>query len=221
MIHISECLEGALASPGHYLTFDSLALESPIEEEFAGVLQAWTRPPGHWGNQVPAPTAWGTFRMDFLFESRDGVKVAFECDGREFHSTFRDRCRDALILWSHQADVVVRIAGRDIHAAAPESFATVVLGRPEIFPKEMVTPVRRRFEHYLEGLSAGREHVSSHVQGGRWGRHLMPFVRSRSASCDSSPWMKHFHDFAWTRRGKPFGELVDEYLGERTAQGGG
>ena len=220
MIHISECLAAALDSPAQDLVFDASTLESPIELEFARVLKAWIRPPDRWGNQVSVATAWATFRLDFLFESRMGVKIAFECDGQDFHSTFRDRCRDALILWSHKADVVVRIAGTDIHAAASEAFAAVVLGRSELFPEKMAAPIRRRFGHHFEILSTGEEFVSARVQDGRWGRYLRPTLRSRSAWCGSSSWMKDFHGFAWSRRGEPFNELVDRYMGERVAHGG-
>ena len=76
--------------------------ESPIEELFAWAAEKCFHPEVAFEKQVEIPTVCGTFHLDFLATRRQ--RIAFECDGREFHDCERDEWRDALILGTQKVD---------------------------------------------------------------------------------------------------------------------
>ena len=87
--------------------------DSPIEDILAYNVVKYIRADARLQPQVEAPTPAGTFRLDFVFRA-DGVSVALECDGEEFHDPWRDEWRDALILGSRDLDDILRIPGKAI-----------------------------------------------------------------------------------------------------------
>ena len=56
----------------------------------------------------------GDLEVDFTLESKDGVKLAIEVDGRQYHESRReeDAARDAFL--SARGYEVLRIAARDV-----------------------------------------------------------------------------------------------------------
>jgi hypothetical protein len=89
--------------------------ESPIEEHFAWAFTKYMHPSTLLRTQVPVSTICGEFRPDFVATSSSGLRVAYECDGTEFHNTSRDEWRDAMILGDGHVDAIVRIPGAEIN----------------------------------------------------------------------------------------------------------
>lgn len=90
------------------------AFESPLEEYFAENLTKYLDPAVQFAEQVEIPTLGGLFRLDFL-ATMESWRVAFECDGRDFHrDAIRDECRDSLILGTQAVDVIYRLRGSDL-----------------------------------------------------------------------------------------------------------
>ncbi|MBI1899873.1 MAG: hypothetical protein HYS13_02010 [Planctomycetia bacterium] len=102
-------MDGDLLPPVYDPPFDS-----PIEDAFAGALVKYLRGGVALKKQVEVATICGRFRLDFVAVSRTGHRVAYECDGSEFHDQSRDEWRDAMILGAGAIDAIVRCRGIDI-----------------------------------------------------------------------------------------------------------
>lgn len=89
-------------------------LESPLELMFIETLEKYLSPKVKIIPQYEVKTICGNFRLDFLLEV-DGKKIAFECDGKEFHNELNDEWRDALILGNREIDSIYRFRGKDLH----------------------------------------------------------------------------------------------------------
>ena len=71
--------------------------ESRLEENFAWDLTKYLSEAAVLRKQVEAVTPFATFRLDFVAETRGGSRVAFECDGKEFHPDgMRDQGTDSV-----------------------------------------------------------------------------------------------------------------------------
>lgn len=82
--------------------------------------------------QVPCPTPWGEFRVDFVFDIT-GEKVAVECDGKDFHDLVRDEWRDAAILGSGLVNEIVRLRGCDLYYRAEDCLFVLMQWHPRLF----------------------------------------------------------------------------------------
>jgi hypothetical protein len=105
----------------YQLLFDELQpradrgkLESPLEELFIQTVEKYLSPKSNILPQHEVTTLAGKFRLDFLLTVED-KKIAFECDGEDFHDEWRDEWRDALILGSREIDTIYRFRGKDLH----------------------------------------------------------------------------------------------------------
>jgi len=94
---------------------DRNKLESPLEETFIHTLEKYLSTKSEIFPQYEVMTLAGKFRLDFLLTIED-KKIAFECDGVEFHDEWRDEWRDALILGSGEIDTIYRFRGKDLHS---------------------------------------------------------------------------------------------------------
>lgn len=88
--------------------------ESPLEDAFAWSLSKYLDRSVSLHKQVECPTICGRFRMDFVAVTPIGYKVAYECDGAQYHDHVRDEWRDAMILGAGDIDTIVRVRGQDI-----------------------------------------------------------------------------------------------------------
>jgi len=70
--------------------------ESPLEDLFAWNAVKYLGETVAFDKQVEVDTICGKFRLDFLAVSPES-RVAFECDGVEYHEPRRDEWRDAMI----------------------------------------------------------------------------------------------------------------------------
>jgi hypothetical protein len=77
-----------------------------------------------------------TFRLDFYLQ-QGPVRIAIECDGREFHSRQdqwkRDLARDTLILGSGAVETIFRVEGKNIFHNLPDSLHLIGKYYPRLF----------------------------------------------------------------------------------------
>lgn len=88
--------------------------ESPLEDAFAWGLSKVLHPGTILEKQVEVKTICGDFRLDFVATAVAGRRVAYECDGAEFHEQQRDEWRDAMILGANAVDSIIRLRGSDL-----------------------------------------------------------------------------------------------------------
>ena len=93
---------------------DSRQHESPLEDIFSWHCQKHLRDSSVFESQVGVRTCHGLFRLDFLLSGPGEDVVAVECDGRDFHDSFRDEFRDSILLGEGYLDTIYHFRGRDI-----------------------------------------------------------------------------------------------------------
>jgi hypothetical protein len=111
---------------------DDIPVESPIEEALAHELLKYVHPEVNFVPQHEVKTVGGVFRLDFLLE-RNGRRVAIECDGRDFHDSYRDEWRDAMLLGDGCIDVMYRLRGADILLFTADLLFLVARQEPPMF----------------------------------------------------------------------------------------
>ncbi|TGU70716.1 hypothetical protein E4633_17105 [Geomonas terrae] len=62
-----------------------------------------------------------------------GVKIGFECDGKDFHDESRDEWRDAMILGSKGVDAIYRMRGADLYYHINDILYFISKWDPELF----------------------------------------------------------------------------------------
>jgi hypothetical protein len=96
------------------IDWSRVVFESPLEDAFARAIYKYLPETSDLSTQVEVATICGTFRLDFLVTTNGGRKLAYECDGAQFHDQSRDEWRDAMIIGAGAVDSTVRIRGADI-----------------------------------------------------------------------------------------------------------
>lgn len=110
--------------------------KSPIELAAYSMLAANMKASVGLDEQVEVPTPWGDFRLDLVAYDGDR-RVAFECDGAEFHKDEgRDAWRDALILGERGADVIYRLPGTAIHCHPMVLTYLLTRREPQLFERK-------------------------------------------------------------------------------------
>jgi ATP-dependent DNA helicase UvrD/PcrA len=141
-------MDDALTTTLHLL--DQLAnrvVQTPIEERLLDALTSA-------GVPVKPQMRWGKHRLDFLVE-HDGLRVAVEADGRQFHDEHRDHQRD-LALQSLGIDRVFHFTGSQIHRAA-DACAAEVARFLNNGPQSPI-PIQRNFVELDETQRAAVQH---------------------------------------------------------------
>jgi hypothetical protein len=106
--------------------------DSPIEDIFAWGLGKYMNPNLILDKQIEVNTSWGTFILDFVVEC-ESQRIAFECDGKDFHDVERDEWRDALILGEGHVDTIYRLRGTDLVHHAEDCLFVISRLEPKIF----------------------------------------------------------------------------------------
>jgi len=106
--------------------------DSPLEDLFAWNAVKYLDASVTLRKQVEVDTICGTFRMDFV-AIRGESRVAFECDGAEFHDELRDEWRDAMILGTGETDFIYRLRGRDLVHHLEDCLYLSSRWNPELF----------------------------------------------------------------------------------------
>ena len=108
-------------------------VESPLEDLFAWNLTKYLEIGTRLEKQVRIRTLCGNFRVDFLTTTPAGFRVAYECDGHEFHDQRNDEWRDAMILGANGADAIVRLRGSDLTFHLADVLLLLANWDPEVF----------------------------------------------------------------------------------------
>lgn len=171
--------------------------ESPIEDAFAWHVVKHLDATVAFEKQVEVGTTCGGFRIDFVAASA-GRRIAFECDGAEYHNELRDECRDAMILSAGHVDAVYRLAGADLHYRMEDVLAVLVVAEPQLFSSRG----RRNVEHLARGtpvrpLGAGLFYAQRPVEEDE--QSSFP-VRIKKHALDSY-FLRDFAEFASRRKG--------------------
>lgn len=100
-----------------WIQLGNVPCESPIERQFARELIPHAE---RWGFKVKQQFQLGHYRYDFAILWDDNVIALVECDGAKFHSTPKQRARDAAkdLLAEQSGLAMFRYSGRDIHCNA-------------------------------------------------------------------------------------------------------
>jgi hypothetical protein len=171
--------------------------ESPIEDAFAWHIVKHLDAAATLVKQVEVETICGGFRIDFI-ASAGGRRIAFECDGAEYHNQLRDECRDAVILWSGFVDSIYRLRGADLHYRVDDVLVALVTAEPGLFSSRG----RRNVEHLARGTtvrSFGTALFADRAVGDDE-RAVFP-IRIERHSLDSH-FLRDFADFASRRAGR-------------------
>jgi hypothetical protein len=107
--------------------------ESPLENYFAWQMSKYLRRDTTLRKQVEAQTICGRFRMDFVAISPSGKRIAYECDGEEFHEPRRDEWRDAMILGTDSVDAIIRLRGLDLTYHGDDLLLLLAKWDPDLF----------------------------------------------------------------------------------------
>lgn len=105
---------------------------SPIEDIFAYNVEKYFRPEIDFQRQVEVHTICGRFVIDFVAHC-GSQKVAFECDGKEYHEASRDEWRDAMILGAKAIDAIYHFQGKDLYYHIEDCLYIISKWNPELF----------------------------------------------------------------------------------------
>jgi very-short-patch-repair endonuclease len=103
--------------------------ESPIEKIFARECSKYLDSGVSFDCQVEVQTRHERFRIDFVLE---GV-IAVECDGRDFHNSFRDEFRDAILLGEEHFLTIYHFRGCDLTYYPEDCIWLISLENPGLF----------------------------------------------------------------------------------------
>lgn len=112
-------------------------------------------------SQVEVETICGTFRLDFVTFGQNTFRVAFECDGKDFHNEARDEWRDAMILGSGEVDIIYRFRGSDLMYHMEDIIYAVAQWEPELFSQRGMININllalEEVKYFLEGADPYKE----------------------------------------------------------------
>lgn len=114
--------------PNHQLRFESV-----LERDFAHNILKFLRRDAKLESQVEVMTMCGVFRLDFVVTYSSDFRIAFECDGKEFHNNARDEFRDAIIIGDGLVDSIYRLRGSDLTYHVEDLIYVISIWNPEIF----------------------------------------------------------------------------------------
>lgn len=117
--------------------------ESPLEDEFAWRISKYLNRKTVLAKQIEVETICGAFRIDFVATTQSGIRVAYECDGEQFHEPRRDEWRDAMILGSGLVDSIIRLRGADLTYHPDDVLLLLARWDPELFSERSHFTLRR------------------------------------------------------------------------------
>ena len=192
--------------------------DSPIEDIFAWNLGKYINPNLRLDKQIEANTPWGIFILDFMVECKS-EKIAFECDGKDFHDLRRDEWRDAIILGEGYIDTIYHLRGTDLIHRTEDCFFIISLLDPQI--------VGERGRVNLEALASDSIKLDFELKFGKnteevnglislgIPEHFIYIVRNtRNMPDGKSPLWKCHYSYALENRGLALDNLIGKYLKE-------
>lgn len=159
---------------------DRNLLESPLEERFIEKLEKYLSPrvsilPQYW-----VKTIVGNYRIDFVLKI-ENKKIAFECDGKNFHDEWKDEWRDGLILGTGEINSIYRFRGCDIHTFLDDCIYLIYHFDKSLFSERYTLLAPRLISDEVQEQVVGKMD--------RWSEHLT-VVYKRWGSDDYSDAMQ-------------------------------
>lgn len=197
--------------------------ESPIEDEFDWAVVKYLFEDCRVEKQYWVDTFAGRFRLDFVIHDGAGRRVGFECDGKRWHDTFRDECRDAVIVWEGGVDVIYRLRGTDIVNRLEDALALISGVEPTLFSSHGRTCLYRLASFqarekmgepflstaYIEYPPDDYDDRTRHLKVSRHAR------LSRDEETGPGRFLRDFYDFAVEQRGKKLDQIIAEWQRNR------
>lgn len=150
---------------------ERILLGSPLEERFIERLEKYLSPHVRIIPQYQINTIVGSYRLDFVL-AVDSRKIAFECDGKDFHDEWRDEWRDAMILGTGDINTIYRFKGCDIHTFLDDCIYLIYHFDKGLFNERYPILALRLIsdevqEQVVDNMERWREHLT--VVYKRWG----------------------------------------------------
>lgn len=196
---------------------DRNKVESPLEELFISNLEKYITATSTIYPQKEIQTVSGVFRLDFLI-IYDDKKIAFECDGKDYHDEWRDEWRDALILGSGEVDTIYRFKGRDIHTFLHDCIHLIYHYDKtlfsERFPIISERLISQELKEYLNSSTRLGDRVYLHYKAKTEdGEHIgwLNLVMDRRNKKDKSGFWNKLYSFAKDNIGLGIDQLIVLY----------
>ena len=216
-------LEGILReeTPTRARSRHSLSYDSPLESKFVWGLLGYLHPDVELESQVPIDTICGRFRLDFV--ARHGNRrVAFECDGKEYHDERRDEWRDAMILGAEAVDVIYHFRGRDLTYYINDCLFLASQWEPDIFSSNGYLQLKELASEkaldYVERCS-GDDHTFHQITYGmhpeldyREPMHIFVVRNSVHVAPGVNPFWKGLFQFEQKRYAGNLDDLIEQWF---------
>jgi hypothetical protein len=198
--------------------------DSPIEAIFAWNLGKYINPDLKLDKQIEVNTPWGIFILDFVVEC-ESERIAFECDGKDFHDVERDEWRDAVILGEGHVDTIYRLRGTDLVHRAEDCLFIISHLEPQIFSNKGRANLETLANDYVKESLARKLSFDNNLAKGT---RLMVFECSPRSEYFSPPFIcilresRHIPDgeisiweskytYALKNKGMSLDGLIEEY----------
>lgn len=189
--------------------------DSPIERIFASCCFKHLRPDVQVEKQVEVSTGHGRFRIDFVLSVGDR-RIAVECDGKDFHESFRDEFRDAILLGEGHFETVYHFRGCDITYWTDDCIWLMSVLDPQLFSERGHHQLGRLHHSEVDRIRGEAEEFSYSIWDGREPFHFRAFRRSiKTAS--AFPHLRYHWKVLYALAGLHSGYSLDNLLENRFA----
>lgn len=213
-IHISEVMNAPLWAYGGLHDFDP-PYDSPIETVFAWHFHKRLGEQVQMSKQCRFETFAGNFRVDFVVTDEFGRNIGIETDGRDFHDTWRDEWRDALILGEEHLDAMIRIRGQDIYYHIEDVVYAISQWEPTLFSERGMIQARTLASDRAKASLTVGPHLAvvAYLEINK-GNPASLFLRRATAIDidDKRQFWKHLYRFAVEDGGEKLDAIIDRYV---------
>jgi hypothetical protein len=149
---LAESLSDGLRTLEQGLAF-SENFDSKLESLFARRFESHLRTGIELVQQAEVKTLCGSFYLDFVAIT-PSTRVAFECDGRDYHDPWRDEFRDAMILGAEAVDSIYRLRGSDLYHHMSDCLYVISIWNPELFDHAEIARLEASSSETIKDLSS-------------------------------------------------------------------
>lgn len=191
--------------------------DSPIEDTFAWNLSKYMDSNLKLDKQVDVSTPWGNFILDFVVECKS-ERIAFECDGKDFHDVGRDEWRDAMILGEGYIDTIYRLRGTDLVYHTEDCLFVISRLEPQIFSTQgrldlemlVSNPIKEKLDFILDGGPIIR--LDYPLEPGRFDPLFIFIVKeTRHIPAGKRAFWEVLYSYALKNRGLALDELIEKH----------
>lgn len=218
--HIGEILASCFEaidtgeSPAYSDLFFDSPCDSPIEDICAGHCLKHLRSNSSVDRQVEVDTQHGRFRIDFVLTAGE-KKIAVECDGRDFHNSYRDEFRDAILLGEGRFDTIYHFRGCDLTYYPDDCIWLMSVFNPEFFTERGLYILERlhRLDIIRHDRSSDREDFQLRPASSLEIGMFWAFRRTIHTDPKHRIHWKYLYKFACEHPGASLDELIELHLG--------